>query len=956
MRNDNDMSIWIIGWVGLITILTIGTFGLWWSFLIVLNCIFCLAGFGAVLWYVGSRTAKRFLARSLKGNLGLPKTGLPSLIKKVEQEQFRSYKMDKRLTGASIIDEPLQEVIEYFFRDYIRYWYDEVSQHEEFPYDLRQTLQKVLIALFSRSKDVEWMPFLTVRLVDDFAAHLKLFKLAVEHCDKQKEEENQMESVFFQKEHEMLQAMCRGDICLNQEEEKEYLRTVSDILLYILLPPEDFHNKPFRFLLREVIACNVLLPTVEMVCDPDYINQTIVIWCQENSFNVEAFLSIIRSSDSVSDVEEIKARVRDEITKLRSHDSESTGDAIMTIRQQLSSMLFVMKICEARIKSLKTGDDDTSVLHQEGPDMPNRFLPVNQNLPVLPLQDILDNNTALSYFIEFIGWVGGQEILFFWLAIESFRVTAEQQLSIHAEKELRDQAAGHRDTLRFSDVESVREAALSIYDQYLSPTATPQVELDEKLVKQTLSKIKNQPPSADFFDALQKQSFNKLEQQNIYGSFLKSQIYMKCLIDLGFFKEKSDETESLSGTPSEGSDETHSRPRTDSCSSIDSLNSLWTRDEEIRVTANISRTGLCRNDGKSYGIYEISVYRASSEGTVTWTIARRFSDFDDLHLKLKEKFGSNSLGDLHLPKKNPFRNTDRSFLEKRKQDLDCYLQKLLSPELLDANPGMFEIVSNFLEIGKYVQEKGQFARKVAPIRSSVHNMSHAIKNVPEGITGGLHRVSGGLHRVLAKNKTGSFNQKSGAVDEYSKISANIDNDDDDNIPLRILLLLMDEVFDLKHRNLWLRRRIIIMLKQIIKTTFGDRINRKIVDSVEWMTSFEQLAEYVRLFRDAYWPDGILAEEYPERSESVKLRTRVTAKTMMLGSLPDDLKRFLGSEVSKDGVFRVFNTFQYPELNKRLLYVISEGFLEQLFPEKNFPEIFRKLHTKEHKSVRTTSDP
>lgn len=29
-----------------------------------------------------------------------------------------------------------------------------------------------------------------------------------------------MKSVFFQKEHEMLQAMCRGDICLNKEEEK----------------------------------------------------------------------------------------------------------------------------------------------------------------------------------------------------------------------------------------------------------------------------------------------------------------------------------------------------------------------------------------------------------------------------------------------------------------------------------------------------------------------------------------------------------------------------------------------------------------------------------------------------------------------------------------------------------------------------------------------------------------
>ena len=70
-----------------------------------------LLRFFAVLWYVGSRTAKRYLARTLKGDLGLPRNGLPSLIKKVEQEQYRSYKMDKRLTGSSIIDEPLQEVM-----------------------------------------------------------------------------------------------------------------------------------------------------------------------------------------------------------------------------------------------------------------------------------------------------------------------------------------------------------------------------------------------------------------------------------------------------------------------------------------------------------------------------------------------------------------------------------------------------------------------------------------------------------------------------------------------------------------------------------------------------------------------------------------------------------------------------------------------------------------------------
>lgn len=39
---------------------------------------------------------------------------------------------------------------------------------------------------------------------------------------------------------------------------------------------------------------------------------------------------------------------------------------------------------------------------------------------------------------------------------------------------------------------------------------------------------------------------------------------------------------------------------------------------------------------------------------------------------------------------------------------------------------------------------------------------------------------------------------------------------DDNIPLRISLLLMDEVFDLKERNQWLRRRIVAFCREILK--------------------------------------------------------------------------------------------------------------------------------------------
>lgn len=74
---------------------------------------------------------------------------------------------------------------------------------------------------------------------------------------------------------------------------------------------------------------------------------------------------------------------------------------------------------------------------------------------------------------------------------------------------------------------------------------------------------------------------------------------------------------------------------------------------------------------------------------------------------------------------------------------------------------------------------------------------------------------------------------------------------DDNIPLRIMLLLMDEVFDLKSRNQWLRRRIVTLLRQIIRTMFGDIVNRRITDYVALMTSPEQVADYLRAFQYSF---------------------------------------------------------------------------------------------------------
>ncbi|KAJ7371335.1 sorting nexin 13, partial [Desmophyllum pertusum] len=74
-----------------------------------------------------------------------------------------------------------------------------------------------------------------------------------------------------------------------------------------------------------MIATCVLFPTVSMVCDPDYINQTIAWLCTDSTFTREAFMTMIREGlATVEDVEGTKDKVELEIAKLRAHDSETT--------------------------------------------------------------------------------------------------------------------------------------------------------------------------------------------------------------------------------------------------------------------------------------------------------------------------------------------------------------------------------------------------------------------------------------------------------------------------------------------------------------------------------------------------------------------------------------------------------------------------------------------------------
>lgn len=69
-------------------------------------------------------------------------------------------------------------------------------------------------------------------------------------------------------------------VCIQNEGLTEllaYLHDLVDILLYLLMPSEDFRSRPLRFLLREVIVTRVMVPLLDKLSQPDYLN-FIVVW------------------------------------------------------------------------------------------------------------------------------------------------------------------------------------------------------------------------------------------------------------------------------------------------------------------------------------------------------------------------------------------------------------------------------------------------------------------------------------------------------------------------------------------------------------------------------------------------------------------------------------------------------------------------------------------------------
>lgn len=487
-----------------------------------------------------------------------------------------------------------------------------------------------------------------------------------------------------------------------------------------------------------------------------------------------------------------------EIAHLRSKDSG--GDDDLSVKQQLNSLVYVKKILETRIIGMQEGLETDGIGAQ--PEW-NRLLIPGQKLVNLPLDELLKNNIALSYFIDYMTSINAEAYLFFYLNIYGWRVSAEQQISdIELQKIQSIQSGtGVIGTRRKNvDLDNLKEAATKIYQQYLSDKASPKLQLDDTLVKSLLTRTKTEPVKETWFDELRNCCYEKLQNEDRFlPGFKRSLAYIKLLAELDLLKDpvseddtKSLDSISLSSTNNELDtleelSETYKIDDTKlvvkegakKSSSSTSLTSIGEANERrsdefdvdagnfkgmkntrmgstveieiaekkdvsfyvetnadqfvkldennydqnaikklqqgrFEVAATIIETGIVSDRGKTYGIYAVAVTKNYDSGyKEKWHIYRRYSDFYDLHQKIKEKYYD--LAKIPFPAKKAFHNMERTVLERRMLMLNAWLCQLTKPAIMDGHMGLQNLLLAFLEQGDYDKgvTGGQISRTVS---------------------------------------------------------------------------------------------------------------------------------------------------------------------------------------------------------------------------------------------------
>ncbi|XP_026978435.1 sorting nexin-25 isoform X9 [Sagmatias obliquidens] len=736
----------------------------------------------------------------------------------------------RRVVISHNMDKALKEVFDYSYRDYILSWYGSLSRDEGQLYHLlSEDFWEVVRRLRHRLSRVDMVRVVCSDVVRALLAHFCDLKAA----DARHEE---------QPRPFVLHAFLR-----NSDDEVRFLQTCSRVLVFCLLPSKDVQSLSLRIMLAEILTAKVLKPVVELLSNPDYINQMLLAQLEHREQvnehhkraytyapSYEEFIKLINSNSDVEFLKQLRYQIVVEIIQattissfpqLKRQKGKETAamkaDLLRArnMKRYINQLTVAKKQCEKRIRILGgpayDQQEDGPLDEGEGP----------QSQKILQFEDILANASYREHFRTYMERMDKRALISFWESVEYLK---------NAHKNEIPQLVGE------------------IYQNFF--VESKEISVEKSLYKEIQQCLVGNK-GIEVFCKIQGDVYEMLKDR-YYPSFIVSDLYEKLMI----------------------------------------------KEEEKHVSQLISNKDemVTEENGEQMPCYfvMVSLQEVGGVETKNWTVPRRLSEFQNLHRKLSECFPSLKKVQLPSLSKLPFKSVDQKFMEKSKNQLNKFLQNLLSDERLCQSEALYAFLSPSPDYLKVIDVQG---------KKSTFSLSSFLERLPRDF----------------------FSHQEEEAEEDSDLSDCGDDVDGRKDSLaEPCFMLIGEIFELRGMFKWVRRTLIAL----VQVTFGRTINKQLRDAVDWALSEQMVVYYIGALRDALWPGGNLAPPNTIPSEEQSQETKRRAQQKLLENIPDTLQSLVGQQNARHGIIKIFNALQETRANKHLLYVLMELLLIELCPE------------------------
>ncbi|KAH6610656.1 rgs G-protein [Trichoderma cornu-damae] len=340
----------------------------------------------------------------------------------------------------------------------------------------------------------------------------------------------------------------------------------------------------------------------------------------------------------------------------------------------------------------------------------------------------------------------------------------------------------------------------------------------------------------------------------------------------------------------------------------ESDNSLYGR-SDIRIKSiQVGR----EDDGREFALYVIEVQRNAGEQmpASSWAVMRRYSEFHELHQKLRSRYPS--VRHLDFPRRRVVMKFQSDFLRKRRTALEKYLRELLLlPEVCRSRELRAFLSQSAIAPGEDPMGRENKKDMMTRLYDSVADgMEDILGNIPV-----LDQISVAGQNLIAA-ATNQLNAMPLNVSEetFPAAEAEAELDAFENKELEPFIKpicdIFLEVFELNRGNNWLRgRAVVVVLQQLL----GGTIEKRVRENIKMAVQEDSLLRYVAMLRGALWPDGELARDRKPRTTTEKKKTRTEASLMLATLVPDLAGNVVGRVNAQTASRRLFATFNNSRL-------------------------------------------